>query len=146
MNVSSKSRYALMALVELDLRTRGDGHPVRLQDIARERDIPDQFLEQVFAALSRAGVLRSRRGAGGGFSFGRRPDQVTVLEIVQALDGAPAIGACTSGERDLEDRCGPGLVWRTAAEAFEGVLARSTISELAERERQLSAGAPMYEI
>ncbi len=87
MKVSSKSRYALMALVELDLRTRGTGKPVRLTDLARERGIPEQFLEQLFAGLRRAGLLTGRRGAGGGFAFARRPDQLTVLDIVEALDG-----------------------------------------------------------
>ena len=57
MKVSSKSRYALMALVELDLRTRGRGRPVRLADLAAERGIPEQYLEQLFASLRRAGLL-----------------------------------------------------------------------------------------
>ena len=67
MKVSSKSRYALMALVELDLRTRGTGKPVRLTDLARERGIPEQFLEQLFAGLRRAGLAGRppwRRAAG----------------------------------------------------------------------------------
>ena len=146
MNVSSKSRYALTALVELDLRTRGDKRPVRLVDLAHERGIPEQFLEQVFAVLRRAGVLRSQRGVGGGFAFARSPDQVTVLEVVEALDGTPALATCTSGDCAREDSCGPGVVWRAAAEAFESVLSRTTISELTERERQLRSGEPMYEI
>jgi DNA-binding IscR family transcriptional regulator len=59
--VSSKSRYALMALVELDLRTRGRPRPVRLNDLAGERDIPEQFLEQLFAGLRRAGLVTGHR-------------------------------------------------------------------------------------
>ena len=88
MKVSSKSRYALLALVELDQRTRGSRRPVRLTDLAHERDIPEQFLEQLFAALRRAGLITGHRGVGGGFTFARRPDQLTVLDVVQALDGA----------------------------------------------------------
>lgn len=146
MNVSSKSRYALTALVELDLRTRGERRLVRLADLARERGIPQPFLEQLFAALCRTGVLRSRRGVGGGFAFARRPDRVTVLEVVAALDGAPVIAGCSTDACGLEDECGAGVVWRAATAAFETVLARTTVTDLAERERQSLAGEPMYEI
>ena len=89
MKVSSKSRYALMALVELDLRMRGKTQPVRLNDLARERGIPEQFLEQLFAGLRRAGLVTGHRGVGGGFTFARRPDRLTVLAVVEALDGSP---------------------------------------------------------
>ena len=145
MKVSSKSRYALTALVELDLRTRGTGRPVRLFDLARERGIPEQFLEQLFAGLRRAGLLSGHRGVGGGFTFARRPDQLTVLDVVEALDGGldadPGAAAW-----DAEERAAAGVVWRAAGEAYQGVLARTTVSDLAERERLLGAGGPMYEI
>ena len=99
--ISSKSRYALLALVELALRTGGAGRPVRLADLARDREIPEQFLEQLFAGLRRAGLVSGRRGAGGGFTFARRPDQLTVLDVVRALDGTAGIAACAPTE------CGP---------------------------------------
>jgi Rrf2 family transcriptional regulator, cysteine metabolism repressor len=146
MHVSSKSRYALRALVELDLRTGGEPRPVCIADLASERDLPEQFLEQLFATLRRAGLLRSHRGVGGGFTFARRPDQVSVLDVVSALDGPLGVAACTEGECDLEDFCGAAVVWRQASEAFEGVLAATSVSDLAERERQLRAGQPMYQI
>ena len=145
MKVSSKSRYALMALVELDLRTRGTGKPVRLVDLARERGIPEQFLEQLFAGLRRAGLLSGHRGVGGGFTFARRPDQLTVLDVVRALDGALDVD-WGSAAWDVEELAGTGAVWRAAGEAYQGVLARTTVSDLAERERLLGAGGPMYEI
>ena len=142
--VSSKSRYALLALVELDLCTRGSDQPVRLTDLAHRRGIPEQFLEQLFATLRRAGLLAGRRGVGGGFIFARRPDQVTVLDVVHALDGALELGVCTPGECALEERAGAGAVWLAAGSAYEDVLARTTIAELAEHELEL--GGPMYEI
>jgi Rrf2 family protein len=138
MKVSSKSRYALMALVELDLRTRDSEKPVRLTDLARERKIPEQFLEQLFAGLRRAGLLAGRRGVGGGFTFARRPDQLTVLDVVQTLDGTLDAG-WGAAERAAEERAGSGAVWQAAGEAYQGVLSRTTVSELAERERLLGA-------
>lgn len=145
MNVSSKSRYALMALVELDLRTRGKDRPVRLVDLAAGREIPEQYLEQLFATLSRAGVLTGRRGVGGGFTFARRPDQLSVLAIVEALDGTPDFGPSPNEVTDPRERVIAGDVWRAAGEAYQDVLASTTVSDLAERERQLRGG-PMYEI
>ena len=63
-----------------------------------------------------------------------------------ALDGPLAVAACTEGECDLEEFCGASAVWRQASEAFEGVLAATSVADLAERERQLRAGQPMYQI
>ena len=146
MKVSSKSRYALMALVELDLRTRAAGRPVRLVDLARRREIPEQFLEQLFAGLRRSGLVTGHRGVGGGFTFTRRPDQVTVLDVVSSLDGAVGIEACTPGACGVEEREGAGAVWRAAGAAYEGVLARTSIADLADRELEQRAGAPMYQI
>jgi Rrf2 family protein len=144
--VSSKSRYALMALVELDLRTRAAGRPVRLVDLARARAIPEQFLEQLFAGLRRAGLVTGHRGVGGGFTFARRPERVTVLDVVRALDGVFEVPECTPGACDLEERESAGVVWRAAGAAYESVLARTTIADLADRELEQRAGAPMYQI
>jgi len=146
MKVSSKSRYALMALVELDLRTRVAGRPVRLADLAREREIPEQFLEQLFAGLRRYGLVTGHRGVGGGFTFARRPDQVTVLDVVRSLDGALDVEPCTPGACGVEEREGAGALWRAAGAAYEGVLARTSIADLTDRELEQRAGAPMYQI
>jgi Rrf2 family protein len=135
-----------MALVELDLRTRGQGKPVRLVDLAEHRAIPEQYLEQLFASLRRAGLVTGHRGAGGGFTFARQPDRLTVLDVVEALDGAPGFGLSRQGAFDLEERAAAGTVWRAAGAAYQNVLARTTVSDLAERELLLGAGGPMYEI
>src|SRR5918997_2920954 len=90
-SITTKSPYALQALTELG-RSGGDG-PVPIGELARRRDIPVQFLEQLFATLRRAGVLRSQRGVKGGYSFERNPSEVTVLEIVELLDGKLGGGA-----------------------------------------------------
>lgn len=141
--MSSKSRYALMALVELDLRTRGSGRPVRLIDLAAERGIPEQYLEQLFAALGRAGLIMGRRGVGGGFTFARRPDEMTVLDVVEALDGPR--GPADGDGADLPDLSGAGAVWHAAGDAYKGVLAGTTVSDLADRERHLGNSSD-YEI
>ena len=128
-SITTKSPYALKALTELALV--GDDSPVPIGELAKRRDIPVQFLEQLFATLRRSGILRSQRGVKGGYAFERSPHEVTVLEVVEILDGP--LG------RDAEG------IFAEAADAARTVLAGSTIAELAERER--TAGAPaMYYI
>lgn len=130
--ISSKSPYAVRALSEL--ARRGDAAPVPIGDLARARDIPVQFLEGLFAALRRAGVLQSQRGVKGGYSFARPPGEVTVLEVVELLEGELGAEAAEAGP-----------VWTEAAEAVRAVLAGTTIADIAEREAR-EAAAPMYYI
>jgi Rrf2 family protein len=128
-SITTKSPYALSALVEL--HHHGDRGPVPIAELARRREIPVQFLEQLFATLRRAGVLRSQRGVKGGYSFARSSGDITVLELVELLDGP--VGADAAG------------VFADAAQAARAVLAQSTVAEMAEAESR-SAGAPMYHI
>jgi Rrf2 family protein len=128
-SISTKSPYAIQALAELG-RMSGGG-PVPIGELARRRDIPVQFLEQLFATLRRAGVLRSQRGVKGGYSFARPPAELTVLDIVELLDGP--LG------RDSEG------IFGEAAAAARQVLAGTTIADVIEREAR-DAAAPMYYI
>src|SRR5947209_16703965 len=90
-SITTKSPYALSALVEL--HHHGDRGPVPIGELARRGAIPVQFLEQLFATLRRAGLLRSQRGVKGGYSFQRPPGEITVLEVVELLDGPLGQGA-----------------------------------------------------
>src|SRR6201994_612356 len=128
-SITTKSPYALSALVEL--HHHGDRGPVPIAELARRREIPVQFLEQLFATLRRAGVLRSQRGVKGGSSFARPAADITVLELVELLDGP--VGGGANG------------IFADAAEAARTVLSGSTVAEVAEAESR-AAGAPMYHI
>ena len=130
--ITAKSPYALRALAEL-ARAGGDA-PVPLGEIARRRDVPVQFLEGLFGTLRRGGVLQSQRGVKGGYSFARPPGEITVLEIVEMLEGELGAEARSAGS-----------VWTEATEALRGVLGAITVAEVAEREAA-AATAPMYHI
>jgi len=146
-NISMKSRYAVRALTELARREDTEpGRPVRLGDIADSRDMPLQFLEQVFAALRRGGVVRSRRGAAGGYALARPAAEITVLDVVAALDGVPSPAECTQGLCERVDGCGASSVWIEAQQALEKVLGGTTIGDLLAREDALRGRAPMYQI
>ena len=129
LSITTKSPYALQALTELG-RTPGDT-PVPIAELARRRDIPVQFLEQLFAVLRRAGVLRSQRGVRGGYSFARDPAEITVLEVVELLEGT--FGADAEG------------IFAEAAQAARGVLSGTTVADVIEREAR-DAGSAMYYI
>jgi len=144
-NISMKSRYAVRALTELARREESQpARPVRLGEIADSRDMPLQFLEQVFAALRRAGIVRSRRGAAGGYVLARPAGEISVLEVVAALDGVPSPAECTQGKCDRLDTCGASSVWIEAQAALEAVLGGTTIGDLLAREDALRESAPMY--
>jgi Rrf2 family transcriptional regulator, cysteine metabolism repressor len=127
-SITTKSPYALQALAELG--RSGDG-PVPIGELARRREIPVQFLEQLFATLRRAGLLRSQRGVKGGYTFARPPEQITVLEVVELLEGP--LGRDAAG------------IFGDAATAARAVLAGTTIADVVEREAR-AAGVSMYYI
>jgi Rrf2 family cysteine metabolism transcriptional repressor len=130
--ITSKSPYAVRALAEL--ARRGGGAPVPIGEIARARDIPPQFLESLFATLRRAGLLQSQRGVKGGYQFARPPAEITVLQVVELLEGEVGAEAAVTGQ-----------VWQEATEALKAVLAGTSIADVAEREAE-QAGAQMYYI
>lgn len=130
-SVTAKSRYAVVGMAEL---ARGTGDPVPIATVAERRDIPVQFLEQLFSTLRRAGLLVSQRGVKGGYRLARPADEITVLEVVQALDGVV-------GEEGKE----AGGIWADGVEALRGVFSRATIADVAARE-DAERGAGMYYI
>jgi len=128
-SVTAKSRYAVVAMAEL---ARNSDRPVPLATVAERREIPVQFLEQLFSTLRRAGLLTSQRGVKGGYSLARDAEEITVLEVVQALDGR-------LGEEGRE----AGGIWADGVDALRAVFARATIADVARRE-EAEEGAGMY--
>ena len=130
-SVTSKSRYAVLALAEL---ARAGRDPVPIGQIAERREIPVQFLEQLFSTLRRGGILVSHRGAKGGYTLARDAAQINVLEVVQALDGV-------LGEEGKE----AGGIWGEGVEALRSTFRTTTIADVARREAE-ETGAGMYHI
>jgi Rrf2 family protein len=129
-SVTSKSRYAVVALAEL---ARSGSDPVPIGQIAERRGMPVQFLEQLFSTLRRAGILTSHRGAKGGYTLARPPEEIDVLEVVQALDGVV-------GEEGKE----AGGIWAEGVEALRETFRSNTIADIARREAQESDTGMYY--
>lgn len=121
----------MLALAEL---ARSGPEPIPIGQIAERREIPVQFLEQLFSTLRRAGLLTSHRGARGGYMLARPPEQINVLEVVQALDGV-------LGEEGKE----AGGIWSEGVEALRSTFRATTIADVVRREAE-EAGAGMYYI
>lgn len=137
MRLSARSEYGLLALIDLASTTGGSHLPTR--ELAAARGIPAAFLEQLLADLRRAGLVRATRGPHGGFGLARPADEITALEIVEALEGPIAPSVCAGACR--ED-CAAATVWGGVADAVRGALDGFTLATLADEQRKLDT-APL---
>jgi Rrf2 family protein len=143
MRISAKGEYAIKAV--LDLAVHHGRGLISIQEIAARQHIPQRYLEQVLLALKRAGFLASRRGAAGGYHLSRAPEELSVGDVLRAVEGADApFESVSRPGRDGHDLA---ELWDDIAEAVSGVVDRLTFGVLADRARERLAGArPMYHI
>ncbi len=119
--ISAKGAYGLYAMMELTRTHRGDS--VQIKDIADARDIPQHYLEQLLVTLRKAGFVKSYRGTNGGYALAKAPSDVTVLEILTALEGPVEV------LREQVPRGGLEFYWGRLEQAFAAQLAQ-TLEEL----------------
>ena len=136
MKISTKGRYALRLMV--DLAVAGGGQPVSLRDVAHRQQLSDKYLEQIVTPLSRAGLVRSVRGAGGGYLLTREPEQYTVGDILRPLEGdlAPVECATDEGFCERADQCVTLELWQEIHRAVAQVVDGTTLADLVERQRR----------
>lgn len=135
MNFTSKEEYGLRAVMHLGAHEAA--WPVQAREIASAEGIPEQFLEQVLAALRRAGVVRSIRGAGGGYELARPARSITAGDVVRALSGPIAPIPCTdaAGPSEACDKieyCVVVGLWQRVQAAMTEVLDGTTIQDMIE--------------
>lgn len=135
MKLTSRSEYALLAVIDLSLSYE-DG-PVSARLIAERRDVPLRFLEQILHSLRREGVVTSVRGAHGGFKLAKDPHEMTVLEVVEAVDGPLQSSVCNSvpaSEMEAgchkQGSCAAAHVWNRATEVLRKEFKSTRISDL----------------
>lgn len=140
MRLTAKSEYGLLALI--DLACEGAGGPVSAREIAERQGIPTKFLEQLFVSLRRAGIVTARRGAKGGFVLGPDPREITVLAIVEALEGPLSPTVCDAGNPCTKSPvCAAATVWSRATGALRDVLGTTTLADLADVQSAMAASA-----
>jgi Rrf2 family protein len=133
MRLTARSEYGLLALIDLGVRF-GDG-PVSAREISLRQGVPAKFLEQLLGGLRKAGLVSAVRGAHGGFALTRDPGQITVLEVVEALEGPLAPTSCDGGALcGRSGACAAAGVWARATEALRDVFVTTTIADLSDRQ------------
>jgi Rrf2 family iron-sulfur cluster assembly transcriptional regulator len=141
MRLSTRGRYAVTALTEMARRgPDGTGAPVTLAEIAQSQMLSPAYLEQLFGRLRRAGLVRSSRGPGGGYSLARPAAEITVAEVVEAVDDTIASGpeaveapGTPSDQRDL---------WRELGEQVRFFLSAISLQDVVEG-RTLGRAVPV---
>jgi Rrf2 family cysteine metabolism transcriptional repressor len=132
MQFSTKVRYGLYAMVEL--ACRHDGRPVQLGSVAEHQGISPKYLHAVMQQLKLAGLVRTVRGAKGGFVLTRPPQTIGVIEVIEALDGPVGVTDCSKHqdcECERSSRCVTRKLWCQLSEAIRGVLEGQTLADLA---------------
>ena len=147
MKLSTRGRYAARAMLDLALNYRQE--PVVLSAIARRQQISEQYLEQLIGPLKVAGLVRSIRGANGGFILAKSPSLIKIGHIVRAVEGSTALVDCVDNPQACSraDDCLTRKVWVKATEAVDNVFDSITLQDLMDRraEDMLPAGS-MYDI
>ena len=136
MKLSTRGRYATRAL--LDLALHRDEEPVLLKDIARRQQISLSYLEHLVAPLIAGGIVRSTRGAKGGVSLARSPEEIRLDEIIQLLEGSIAPVECVINPEvcSRSESCVTRDVWSELKRAINGVLQSVTLQDLVERQKK----------
>jgi len=135
LKVSQKLEYAMRAMIELAQRLEQETL-VPAREIAERQQIPLRFLEQQLGALSKAGLVESFRGAGGGCRIARAPSEITVAQIADAIEGQifPMFCLEPSDHTCFQDsRCGLQGFWADVARAVQEVFRQTTVADLAAR-------------
>ena len=129
MRISAKAEYACLAIIEL-ARSWGSGSPTRVRELARAQEIPERYLIQILLQLKAAGLVYSSRGSEGGYQLSRNPSEISVAEVIAAIDGRGEHHAKSQSEavRNLSD------LLNGAGAAEWNVLASTAISQLASSE------------
>lgn len=134
MKVSTRGDYASRALLSLALHN-SDAGPTSVRDIAERTGLPQPYLEQILLALKGAGIVRSKRGVGGGYVLARPPEEITLGEIVSAVDGPIALGDFgqphQDGACDHEGQCVLLAIWGAAGAHMRRYLDSFTLADIA---------------
>jgi Rrf2 family protein len=117
--------------------------PSQIKDISRRQEISPRYLEQIFQSFKKAGILKSKRGPQGGYILARKPEQITVREILEAAEGDTLLVDCTSkkknkkGECLFDGSCVTQTVWQEASEKLNEIFSEMTLKTLCDRGQAL---------
>lgn len=129
--ISTTSQYALRALARL--AAEPDGGAVLGRELARECEVPGNYLSKLLLQLKNCGLLETTRGSGGGYRLGRPPDQIRLAEIIQVFDPERVRSTCLLGQGDCIERqevCAAHEAWKSVKKTYLDFLSATTLAEI----------------
>lgn len=137
---STKTRYGVRAI--LDIAYNGGRAGVQVKDVSRRQAISPRYLEQIFHGLKKAGIVQSKRGPAGGYLLARKPEDLTVGEIVRITEGPIEPVLCLNPDKsgrncDRIDNCVTRPIWKEAGQRLRDYLDSVTIQDLCDRAREM---------
>lgn len=130
LRLSTKGQYGVRAMFEIACGY--PDRPVTIKEIARRQDVSTAYLEQILNSLRRAGLVKSVKGPGGGYLLSRRPEEITIAEILRDLEGPIAITSCLNPVEGClrVDSCVTHLLWKSLGEQIDTFLRTISLSKL----------------
>lgn len=141
MRLSTKSRYGLRAM--FDMAYHAGTLPAQIKNISRRQNISPRYLEQIFQDLKKGGLLKSRRGPQGGYFLARKPQEITVKEILDAAEGKMALVDCSKSGKgckkvcEFDNQCVTQTVWEEASRRLNEYLDSITLKDLCEQGKEM---------
>lgn len=142
MNISTRGRYGLRALLEI-AKTPKEG-PVNIRDISRKQKMSVTYLEQILHRLKKAGLIESVRGAKGGYLLAKKENKITVREIIDVLDGPLSFAYCDTPELREKSCTGPEtcvsrILWKRLEDNLSRMLSEITLADLKKEAKDLKS-------
>ncbi len=134
MRITTKGRYGLRAVINLAMARRN--RPISIGAIASEENVSSEFLEQIFFKLKKAGLIRSVRGPGGGFILNRKPSEISVQDILDAVGETHGLTPCTLRRKipcNREEPCAAHDIWTGLQKTMEDYLSGVTLGDIVEK-------------
>lgn len=130
MKLSTKARYGMRVMIDIAMMQHYE-KPVQLSDIAKRQDLSEKYLEQIMAILKTHSLVRSIRGAQGGYLLSRRPDEINALEIVESLEGKLNLVECITDTDCCRDTtCASQKLWEKVSQSMQHLLNSVTLVKL----------------
>ncbi|MBO5176986.1 MAG: RrF2 family transcriptional regulator [Lachnospiraceae bacterium] len=145
MKLTTKGRYGLRAVIDLAMYAKTE--PVSLSDVAERQNISISYLEQLIAKLKKAGIVQSTRGAQGGYSLAKEPEEVSVGEILRVLEGSLSPVDCSAVDGEGETECSASnfcvtkYVWKRINDSINDTVNNMFLSELLEESEKVKSDA-----
>jgi len=139
MKISTKFRYGLRAMLDLSLSQQD--HPILVQSIAERQQLSKKYLENLLIALKSAGLVRSVRGAKGGYLLAKKPEDITIEAIATALEGPMLLADCAGDSHSCAraEECATQELWADMTNALVDIMRNKTLADIVARSRELAA-------